>query len=128
MLAKALVRKADLGPLKRRWVDSGGVEKLVSGRANEGTGAVEIAGVIDNPIGSTIITSKGAILSGGGTIRTNTLSLTAAGDAGSLSSRLGVDLVKSPDLPTDLTISAAACASACRRSQPGVRARAASAP
>ncbi|HKI56117.1 MAG TPA: patatin-like protein [Trueperaceae bacterium] len=40
MLAKALVRNADLDPLKRLWVDNGGLEKLVNDRSNEATRAL----------------------------------------------------------------------------------------
>ena len=74
---------------------------------NKGTSDLTIGGLIDNPIGTTAISSLGSILNGtGGVILTDNLQMNAASDIGSSASRLEVQLVLSAGAPTGLSATA----------------------
>ena len=76
---------------------------------NKGASDLTVAGLIDNPIGSTAIASLGSILEGAeGVIRTNSLQMSAAGGIGSAAARVDVELVLAAGMPTDVTATAGA--------------------
>ena len=69
--------------------------------------AIQLQGLIDNPVGTTtIVNSRGAILSTGANaiLRTNDLTLTATGDIGSLANPVNAELVQFSNLSNGGTL------------------------
>ena len=71
---------------------------------NQGAGEVRVAGLVNNPIGTTtVVNTGGDIVGAGGTLRTNRLDLRAqTGSVGSSDGRLEAELVQSFNRPTSV--------------------------